>query len=512
MIVAKARQKSKPAKRVANLVEAMGGIFQPWFRGASWDGWRTILKAAYALPMTPTEVEFFRTVAERDPPEQRVRELWIAAGRRAGKDSIASLIAAHSAALFDQQDKLRPGERAVVMCLATDKDQAKIILNYTRSYFTDINLLSGMVQRETATGFELANNVDVSVLTNNFRAVRGRPVLCAIFDELAFWRDESSAAPDEETYKAIRPALASIPGSMIVGISSPYRKSGLLYAKFKKHFGRDGDVVLVIRAPTRALNPTISQAIVDEALADDPIGARAEWLAEFRSDISGYLDLELVESAVDRGVTVRPPVQATRYQSGVDPSGGSRDSFACAISHDEFGVAVLDCLLEIRAPCNPQSATEQIADLLKSYGIRETTGDKYAAQWTVDAFAKRGITYRHSTRDRSAIYADALPLFTSGRARLLDNPRLVNQLASLERKTSSLGRDKIDHGPGGHDDLCNAAALSLVLATSKTPMSFAPPVIITSGGGGGGAPHLARGREYAASSTNFIPHLPTFKR
>jgi len=37
---------------------------------------------------------------------------------------------------------------------------------------------------------------------------------------------------------------------MIVGISSPYRKSGLLYAKFKKHFGRDDDHTLVIRAPT----------------------------------------------------------------------------------------------------------------------------------------------------------------------------------------------------------------------------------------------------------------------
>jgi hypothetical protein len=506
----KTRAKKAEAK-VIDIVDAMNNpaLFEPWFRGDSWDGWRTILKAAYALPMTAAEIEFFRAVAERDPPEQRVRELWIVVGRRGGKDSIASLIAAHSAALFDQQDKLRPGERALVACLATDKDQAKIVLNYTKSYFSDVDLLTNMVGRTTATGFELKNSVDVSVLTNNFRAVRGRPVLCAILDEIAFWRDESSATPDEETYKAIRPALASIPGSMIVGISSPYRKSGLLYTKFKKHFGQDGDV-LVIRAPTRALNPTISQAIVDEALADDPIGARAEWLAEFRSDISGYLDLEMVESAVDRGVTVRPPVKVTKYQSGVDPSGGSRDSFACAISHDEAGVAVLDCLLEIKAPCNPQSATEQIADLLKSYGICETTGDKYAAQWVVDAFAKRGITYRHSTRDRSAIYADALPLFTSGRARLLDNPRLVNQFASLERKTSSLGRDKIDHGPGGHDDLCNAAALSLVLATSKTPMSFGPPIIVTSADVGG-APHLARGRECAAS-TPFIPHLPNLKQ
>ena len=57
-----------------------------------------------------------------------------------------------------------------------------------------------------------------------------------------------------------------------------------------------------------------------------------------------------------------------------------------------------------------------------------------------DVFKKNGITYRHSDRDRSAIYSDALPLFTIGRARLLDNKRLVTQLSSLERKTSSMGK------------------------------------------------------------------------
>jgi len=111
-----------------------------------------------------------------------------------------------------------------------------------------------MIKRETAVGFELENGIDIAVATNSFRSVRGRPILCAILDELAFWRDDTSANPDEETYKAIKPALASIPGSIIIGISSPYRKSGLLYKKFRDHYGRDGDV-LVIKAPTRTLNP-----------------------------------------------------------------------------------------------------------------------------------------------------------------------------------------------------------------------------------------------------------------
>jgi hypothetical protein len=125
----------------------------------------------------------------------------------------------------------------------------------------------------------------------------------------------------------------------------------------------------------------------------------------------------------------------------------------------------LDCVVEVKAPFNPTEATKHVADILKSYRQTNTIGDRYAAQWVVDAFAKCGIQYRHSDRDRSAIYLDALPLFTSGRARLLDNRRLVAQFASLERRTSPIGKDRVDHGPSGHDDLCNSAAGALVNVT-----------------------------------------------
>jgi len=83
------------------------------------------LKSGLRAADDAAEIEFFRIVAERDPPKKRVRELWIAAGRRGGKDSIASVIAARAAALFSEGDKLRPGERAVVMCLATDKTRRR---------------------------------------------------------------------------------------------------------------------------------------------------------------------------------------------------------------------------------------------------------------------------------------------------------------------------------------------------------------------------------------------------
>lgn len=157
---------------------------------------------------------------------------------------------------------------------------------------------------------------------------------------------------------------------------------------------------------------------------------------------------------------------------------------------------VLDLLAEYQAPFNPHAVTEQIAALLKQYRCTAVVGDRYAARWVTDAFAKVGITYRKSEAERSMIYLDVLPLFTSGRARLIDSPRLVAQFCGLERRTFPTGRDRIDHGRSGRDDACNAAAGALVLA-ARTVAQKIPFVAI---------PDLSRsGVVYGASSASGIP-------
>jgi hypothetical protein len=468
------KTKAKVSEPSLDIISAMDdpALFQPWFPGKTWNPWRVVLKAIFALEMTAGERAFFRSIADREPPTEPCKEVWIIAGRRAGKDSIASLLAANVSAMFIDNGHLRPGERGVVMCLACDRDQARIVLNYTRSYFTGIDLFSGMISKETQYGFELSNGIDIAVATNSFRSVRGRPVLCAILDELAFWRDESSANPDQETFNAIKPGLASLPGSLVIGISSPYRKSGLLYQKFRDHYGKDDSKILVIKAPTRLLNPLIDQSIIDEAMLDDPAAASAEWMAEFRDDISAFVTREAIDACVSLDVFERARVHGVKYEAFVDPSGGSSDSMTLAISHAQMSrdkarsIAVLDAVREVRAPFNPDDAVAEFAALLKTYGIRLVRGDRYAAEWVTQAFKKAGIEYRPSDLSKSDIYRDFLPRLNSGEVDLLDNARMVSQLLSLERRTARGGRDSIDHPPGGKDDLANAAAGALVYVTS----------------------------------------------
>ena len=458
----------KAAPGSLDIVSAMNhpGMFKPYFKGRSWNGWRMVLKGAFALPMTEAEREFFRTIAEREPPAHRVKELWIVAGRRAGKDSIASLIVAHAAALFaDGDDRLRPGERALCMCLACDRDQSKIVLNYTRSYFSNIPPLKAMVTRETSTGFELNNSVDIAVATNSFRSVRGRPILCAVFDEVAFWRDDASASPDEETYNAVKPGMATMPDAMLIGISSPYRKAGLLYKKFHDHFGRDGDI-LVVRAASAALNPTLDQAIIDQALRADPAAARAEWLAEFRTDVAAFLDDALIDAAIDLDrPSELPPRVGTVYVAFVDAAGGvGADSYTLAIAHREGDLIVVDAIRGTSSKFNPAEITRQYAALAKGYGISTVVGDAYGSEWVAGAWREAGVAYVRSDQNKSAIYLEAMPLFARGVARLPDHACLLRELRLLERRTSRLGKDVVDHPRNAGDDYAAAVAGALMLA------------------------------------------------
>jgi hypothetical protein len=159
------------------IIDCMDGVLAEWFPGDTWMSWRSILKGAFAIPMTAEELDFFSQVAEREPPQQRVRELWVVGGRRGGKDSIASLIITYIAAMFDGKRRtiggvtlpaLRRGERGTIFCLARDRDQAAIALDYVKGFFVGneaVPELRQMVVKEVRDGIQLANGVDIIVGT-----------------------------------------------------------------------------------------------------------------------------------------------------------------------------------------------------------------------------------------------------------------------------------------------------------------------------------------------------------
>jgi hypothetical protein len=267
--------------------------------------------------------------------------------------------------------------------------------------------------------------------------------------------------------------MVTVPGAVLVAISSPYSQHGVAWEMHRRHHGPHGDpAILTWQAPSRVMNATIPESIITEALEADEAAARAEWLAEWRRDVEQFLSKELVESAVLPAVREIPPRVGVEYRAFVDPSGGSNDSFALAVSHVEHqgdqAVSVLDVVVERKPPFDAEQTVREFAAVLQRYKVGVVTGDRYGGEWPAQAFARHGVTYVPSERSKSELYLELLPLASSGRVRVLDHPRLVAQLCGLERRTSRAGRDSVDHGPGAnqHDDLANAVAGALVTAAT----------------------------------------------
>lgn len=435
--------------------DLMGDTFQ----GDSWAVWRSILSAAYGLPMGEREQKIFnRLSGDRKPPTSRVRELWIVAGRRSAKTQTAGAMAVYmatvAAALEGLADKLSPGERGVIALVAVDRKQAQVALNYIRGMVEASPVLSRMVERVNTEGIDFTNRVSIEVHTNSFRAIRGRTLLAVLLDEVAFFRSDSTANPDIETYRAAIPGLATT-GGMLIGFSSPYSKRGLLYSKYRKHYGQDDDI-LVLQGSTIDFNPTIDRRIIDDAMEDDPEAAQAEWYGQFRNDVEAFLARETVEGLQRPSPLELPYNSAYRYSAFTDASGGGADEFTLAIGHREGETVVVDVVRAERG--TPSAIVEQYASLLRQYKILEVHGDKYAGSWPSDEFKKWGVDYKPSEKPKSGLYQDALPIFNSSRVELPPCTKLLNQFLVLERRTSRAGRDSIDHPPGGHDDRANAVA------------------------------------------------------
>jgi hypothetical protein len=443
----------------ASILDVVDDVFSAWFRKpASWAAWFVFLAALFGLPMTEQQLATYRECTGRtEPPTEPIFEAWLAVGRRGGKSFVLALIAVFLACFRSYAEFLQPGEVATILIVARDRAQARTIFRYCRGLL-QIPMLKALIESETNESFELSNSVVIEVATASYRSIRGRTVAALLADELAFWPTDDAAEPDYAVLDAVRPAMVTIPTAMMLCASSPYARRGSLWDAFRKHFGKDGPI-LFWKAPTRVMNPGVPQRVIDEAYERDPAWAAAEYGAEFRSDVDSFVSREAVEACVAIGCFERAPVHnSISYRAFCDPSGGSSDSMALSIAHRDGDRVVIDLVREVRPPFNPSDVVEQFSVTLKTNGISSLRADRYAGEWPAEQFRKFGINYEPSAKPKSELYQDLLPLINAGRVELLDHPKLIAQLCSLERRTARSGKDSIDHPPGQRDDLANSVA------------------------------------------------------
>ena len=231
-------------------------------------------------------------------------------GRRAGKSFVLALIAVYLAAFKNYSGYLGPGERATIMVIAADRKQARVIMRYVKGLLEN-PALAKLLEAETADSVDLASQVTIEVGTASHKTIRGYTLAAALCDEIAFWPQEDSATPDVEIIAALLPAMATIPGAMLLCASSPYARRGVL--------GRLQAILRLDRSERARLESADarderdrSATLIDEAMERDPANAAAEYGAEFRTDVDSFVSREVVEACVDDGVFERAPISSLR--------------------------------------------------------------------------------------------------------------------------------------------------------------------------------------------------------
>jgi hypothetical protein len=428
----------------------------------TWGSWIVLLKAIFNLPMDPSEYELYQQCTRRKTIPQKLKEVYIVCGRRSGKSRIGSLLASYFAAFKNCREQLAVGEKAVILTTAADKKQAGTIFGYSSGIFSAVPLLSSLVENETAETIDLGN-VSIEVHSASFRSLRGYSILLFIGDETSFWRNEESMNPDREIFDSVRGGMGTLKDSLLVALSSPYSRRGVMWSAYSKYFGKEDDRTLVWVADSKTMNPSLNDDMIAAAYKRDPVVAASEYGAEFRKDVEDFLSYEAVAACVVPGRIELPPISEITYFGFCDPSGGSNDSMTISVSHKEQDRVIIDASREKRPPFSPESTVEEFADLLKAYRIYKVTGDRYGGEFCREPFRRHGIDYKVSEKTKSEIYVNFLALVNSGRVELPDDKRLIGQLLGLERRAGRT-KDSVDHGPGLSDDLANSVCGAAGLA------------------------------------------------
>src|SRR5580704_9667062 len=301
-------------------------LFGAAFRDLStWRALRAFLAGLFGIAMSEAQAEVYRACTGRSGlPDRPFREAWLVCGRRSGKSFVMALIAVFLACFRDYRPFLGFGEKCTIMVVAAHRKQARVVLRFVRGLLA-APVLAKRVVNDVSDAIELQGDVVIEVITAS-HAVRGYALGAALVDELAFFPSDDASVSGAEIIAAIRPAMATIPDSLLICASSPYARTGAMWDAYRKHYGKDDAPVLVWRAPTLTMNPSVPRRVIDEAYEVDPASAAAEYGAEFRTDVETFVTREAVEACVSLGVRERPPVLDEYYSAFVDPSGGSADA------------------------------------------------------------------------------------------------------------------------------------------------------------------------------------------
>lgn len=443
----------------------------------------TLLRAIYGLPLDADQLAIYKQLTNLDtPPARRQQDVTVVCGRRSGKTGrIGVNIGLYEALLGGHERHLGKAERGHVVIIAQSLKAVNETMALAKSKVSRSPDLAAEVLSERADELAFRNGMCLSIWPCTVKAVRGLHIPVAVCDEIGFWESEGANPDREVVYGAVRPAMATFPQRMLVKLSTPWAKAGVLWDDFQNWFGKPGGP-LVWLAPTREMNPNVPVEFIVDEYARDPEKARREYDAVFSDPAEAFLPGEAVDSAVETGVLERRPSKERRYWAAVDVA-FKTDATVLTIVHREGEDVVVDLWRGWKPqPGKPLVLGElarQVGLLCRLFGVRGVAGDQYASEPVREALRARGLYFsevaftatraKRETADgrrevgatKGDIFGALKTLLVQGRLRLLDIKEGLRELKGLEVRRSFSGYETVGAPEGQHDDYAASLALAV---------------------------------------------------
>jgi hypothetical protein len=294
-------------------------------------------------------------------------------------------------------------------------------------------------------------------------SLRNRWLAGAIFEEAASFGEESQGyvVNVEQLEQAAITRL--LPNAQVWFIGSPMGPSGRVYELWRKHFGKPGRV-LVVHAPTRALNPSFPQETIDEVRAEQPDVAAREYDASWVDADSAFIPATLIDAATRPHPLIQPG-HAT--SAGMDPGTRGNDwTFSVARRNSEGRVIILGVWRwqgSKQAPLSPRQTLHEIASIAREYSITQVHCDSWSFDALQDHARAAELTLvEHPNRDRDLPYQRLRTLLANGTIELPPDPLLRQDLLAIRQRATSGGVRIIlpKTADGRHCDYAPAVALA----------------------------------------------------
>lgn len=405
----------------------------------------------------------------------------VVAGVRGGKSLLAAC-AAVKGCLSADLSKLKGHELPRFAIVAPNLDNAQATFRLlVGSVQASPKLRKLIVGEPTADALTIRRPdgrlVEIVVVAASRGAVtlRSRWLVGFVLDEVALFGSEPTGAVvnAEELLRAAETRL--VPGAQGWLISSPFGPTGLLYELYKAHFGDPGRV-LVVHAPTRAMNPTFPEAQVEAIRARQPDVAAREYDAAWIDAETAFFNGQSIDRATRTDPLVIPYEEGHEYVCCTDPGFRGNSWTMCLATLRRTPSGLIPTIVLAKqwqgskvSPLSPLAVLREMATDLAPYGVNlvysdQASGD--ALRDLADAAGLALVVEPATQASKIAMYSNLATLLSSGNVDLPPVPLVKQDLLNVRRLIGRNGVsvDLAKTADGRHADFAPSCAAALAKA------------------------------------------------